>query len=318
MRVLQVLFVAVVLSCTSVLALRPQPPITVSVVEGVDVVRARVIVPWAAPESAAPAADVPAVTWRPRLCLPKWPKSYAADARAIASDEHGRAIAAALRAVDPDGLHPGWADELYRICRRESRCGQYGHVRKHAGDSWTGARSYLWAVVRGRLSPKTCDAHRLRNYAPVLRELRQWEREHGHEHAARSEIEALPLGTRRASDFATRGGWGMNAARGVEHLGTCVGPEALDEPKAAALVAAREFAACEVDGRACTCSEHTALWVGRGRWSSRPLVSRSRKSKWSTVAVQCGRAYAAAFVVAETARAPVRFGQRVLATFGLD
>lgn len=206
----------------------------------------------------------------------------------MAAPEYHEAIEAAYADVDPDGERPWWRWELYRVCKRESRCGQYGSPGLHVADGWTGRKSYARAVERGRLDPEECPDHR--------------------------------LGERSPAEFATRGGWGMNAARGLRYLDRCAGPEALDVPASAALVAARAIAACEVDRRQCTCSEHTAMWVGAGVLRDRPLLVNVRrdkrgrlewgKSRLSTVWRQCGRDVAAAYVLAEVLRAPARWAMQ--------
>jgi len=195
----------------------------------------------------------------------------------VATPEYREAIEAAYAEVDPEQTRPWWRHELYRICMRESRCGQYGTPTVHPGDSWTGPKSYARAVERGRLDPEACPEHR--------------------------------LGERTQAEFATRGGWGMNAARGLHLLGGCRGPEELDVPASAARIAALTLATCEVDGRPCMCSEHTALWVGAGRLRGRPLLAWGAKSRVSTVAVQCGRSVALGYLLAEVLAAPARLAQ---------
>ncbi len=216
----------------------------------------------------------PAVLELERQGLPRVARAYR-----VATPEYREAVEAAYDEVDPEQLRPWWRHELYRICLRESRCGQYGTPTVHPGDSWTGPKSYARAVERGRLDPEGCPEHR--------------------------------LGERTQAEFATRGGWGMNAARGLHHLGGCRGPEALDVPANAARVAALTLATCERDRRPCTCSEHTALWVGAGRLRGRPLLSWAAKSRVSTVAVQCGRSIALGYLLAELLAAPGRAARAV-------
>ena len=217
----------------------------------------------------------PAVLELERAGLPLVARAYR-----VATPEYREAIEAAYLEVDPEGDRPWWRHELYRICLRESRCGQYGTPGVHRRDSWTGRKSYARAVERGRLDPEGCPEHR--------------------------------LGERAHAEFSTRGGWGMNAARGLHLLGGCRGPETLDTPATAARVAALTLATCEVDRRPCTCSEHTALWVGAGRLRARPLLAWTTKSRVSTVAVQCGRGVALGYLYAELLALPGRVAERIV------
>ena len=191
-----------------------------------------------------------------------------------AAPAYAEGIDAALLEVDPEGLRPWWRDELWRVCWRESKCGAFGHVGMHAADGWTGAKSHARAVERGRLDPDACPAHSLDERSPA--------------------------------EFATRGGFGQNAARGVGLLGSCVAPEALDDPRVAARLAALTLAGCVVGERECTCSEHTAIWSGAARLASRPLFSWWRKSRFATVRSQCGGSVARAYALAQLLTLPLR------------
>ena len=184
-----------------------------------------------------------------------------------ASDEFREAIPAALAIVDPGGKYPEWELELWRICWRESKCGRFGRVSSHRGDRWAGRIVYADAVDRGRLRPDKCPEHRVGDGAD-----------------------------RTPGDFSTRGGFGTMAAGNLWHLAKrleqdCVGPEALDEPANAALVAAGIFANCRRwDGepgaryrRTCTCQEHAIRWMGRGKW----LRLTHGERRWR-VTRQCG------------------------------
>lgn len=233
-----------------------------------------------------------------------------------ASDDYRSAINAAMVEVDPDGLRPWWRHELWRICWRESKCGRFGVAGVHEGDRWVGSGAYLWAVYREQLAPERCPAHRLADYSQVLRALTTWEREHRLRPMVRAFVASLETGSRVADDFATRGGWGMGATR-VGRLGSCVAPEALDDPRQAARLAALTLASCERGRgelrRPCSCSEHTQIWVGAGRLRSRPLFAlvrddegRERKSRHSTVRKQCGSIAAQAYVFAEVLSSPGR------------
>ncbi|MAF30563.1 MAG: hypothetical protein CL819_15355 [Croceicoccus sp.] len=227
-----------------------------------------------------------------------------------AADEYREAIPQALAEVDPDGLHPEWAHELWRICKREAWCGRFKVVRVHEVDGWTGAGAYLWAVDKGHLDPVSCEEHRLADYEPVLRALTRWERKKGKKRPdVRETIEALPVGVYAARDFATRGGFGQNAARNLRRLGECVPPTALDEPLNAARVAATTFDECKVwdddptrpgyrAKRHCTCVEHTARWVGVGQWKTRPMFSFfGGKTKYRSIRKQCGERSAAVYAL---------------------
>lgn len=239
------------------------------------------------------------------------------------------AIDQAVAAVDPEGLHPEWRDELWRICNRESWCGRFGDVEVHEGDSWTGTRAYAGAVRRGLLDPEACVEHRLADYTGVVaavaqdakgargraRGLRSTDPKRARRfdrHAAKLEdlaerLASAPTGEWRSEDFATRGGWGQNAARALHRLGACTPPDALDDPARAALVAARTLASCRRwDGprgnrtrRSCTCPEHTARWVGVGRFPNLPLHRR-----WAAVRRQCGEDTAWSYVRTELVGEP--------------
>lgn len=213
-------------------------------------------------------------------------RDYLRRAARVATPEYRAAIAEASR-LAPPGKRGQWRAELLRICRRESWCGRYGVVRVHDIDGWVGPRAYLGAWRSGKLSPETCSAHRLRDYAPVSRIAKAEERE---------VISALPSGNFSARDFSTRGGFGTNAARGVSVLGECVPPTALDTPKNAARVAVEKFKAC---GESCGCPDHVALWVGVGAWKRRPLVSLFDRSRFDSVRVQCGESEALRYVLRE-------------------
>jgi len=243
-------------------------------------------------------------------------------AQRTAAPEYAEAIDAAVAVVDPDGSHPWWRDELWRICNRESWCGRFGDVEVHEGDSWTGTRAYAGAVRRGLLDPEGCVEHRLEDYTDVVAAVAQDARaarararaagssgDHQrarrfNRHAAKLEalaerLESAPAGNWRARDFATRGAWGQNAARALHRLGRCTPPDALDDPSHAALAAARTLASCRRwDGpegarkrRSCTCAEHTARWVGVGRFPKLPITRR-----FAAVKRQCGEDAAWSYV----------------------
>ena len=188
----------------------------------------------------------------------------------VASNDYHEAIAHAVELVDPLEERPWLGEELYRICLRESRCGQFGSPGLHEVDGWTGVRAYQRAVQRGRLEPDTCPGHSLEG--------------------------------RGARQFATRGGWGTNAARGLRYLDGCHGPEELDEPRVAALVAARMLVGC----RECTCSDRAALWVGRGTMLARPAWSWGRKSRVSSVLAHCGPRGTRLYALAQLLESPSR------------
>lgn len=174
----------------------------------------------------------------------------------VAAPVYHEAIAEAVEDVG----RPDLAPMLWRICRRESWCGRYGVTKVHARDAWVGGQAYRARVARGDLDPEACAAHRL-------------------------------TADRPAWAFATRGGFGQIAAGVLHALGPCVGPEALDDPKLAALAAARTAAACKRwDGEAgnryrrpCTCRELARRWTGGGRWDARTNLEQRR----ATVR-QCG------------------------------
>lgn len=218
------------------------------------------------------------------IAPPLDPPSIADRAWRMATDQVREAIDAAYLDVDPGLERPWWRAELYLICARESRCGQYGLVGLHGNDAPTSDRLDTvaslgaWAaeVKRGRLDPESCELH---SYMP-----REW---------------------------GTRGMFGGNAARGVARLEQCVGPSVMDDPTVAAWVAAQEIAACESwagdPGQRrrvkCSCSGHTRLWVGAGVWEGRSLWQRTR-----SIRRQCGTGAAGVYLAAHTLGAVYLFG----------
>ncbi len=210
-----------------------------------------------------------------------------------ATDEFKDAIHAAIGKVDPAGERPEWRDELFRICKREAWCGKFGRVGVHEIDGWTGARSYAFAVRSGKLDPETCPEHRLGSYDRVLGALERWEKKAGRKlEDLRARLQGLPRGQYSARDFATRGGFGQNAARALHKLGECVAPSAMDDPRNAALVAAKTIAGCDKRGNLCSCADHVSMWVGAQRWQKRPVFAWSGKSKYKSLRAQCGEHYA--------------------------
>jgi hypothetical protein len=241
-------------------------------------------------------------------------------AQRSAAPEYAQAIDKAVAAVDPDGRHPWWRDELWRICNRESWCGRFGDVQVHEGDSWTGTRAYAGAVSKGLLDPEGCEDHRLDDYGSVVAVVaqdasaarararasssdpsraRRYNRRAAKLEALVARLESAPTGDWSARDFATRGAWGQNAARALHRLGRCTPPDALDDPHHAAMAAARTLASCRRwDGpegdrrrRSCTCPEHTARWVGVGRFPKLPITRR-----FAAVKRQCGEREAWSYV----------------------
>lgn len=103
---------------------------------------------------------------------------------------------------------PSLADDLVRICRRESRCEAIGI---HARDARFGRRAWKKAVSKGLLDPATCEHHR------------------------RGE----------PSRWATRGAWGTMAAYTLPYLGGCLPPEILDVPIVGAMAAALRLKAAK-------------------------------------------------------------------------
>lgn len=224
----------------------------------------------------------------------------------LAAPEYREAIPAALETVDPEGLHPEWELELWRICRREAWCGHYGRVTVHERDGWAGAGVYIGALADGLLRPETCPAHRLRDYAPAARAVEhrvrqgRWSRSAADRMLAR--LAELEAGEHPPEAFSTRGGFGQMQGRHLHILGECVGPEAADDPRNAARIAAVTIAGCRRwEGepgaryrRYCTCTERTRKWVGGGRWDQRSFL-RNLKS----VSTQCGDPEAARFMLSE-------------------
>lgn len=172
------------------------------------------------------------------------------------------AITTAYQDADPEGAHPDWEFELWKICHRETWCGRWGIPSIHAVDAHLGPRVYRRAVRRGTLNPDDCPEHRV-----------------GPEYG------------RTFASFSTRGGWGQIAAGTLHRMGQCTPPEALDDPYRGAANVLDIFQDCKRwDGdpgarfrRSCTCEEHTAIWVGVGRWRYRNPLER-----WRSVSRQCG------------------------------
>lgn len=220
----------------------------------------------------------------------------------LAAPEYRTAIPAAYQRVDPEGAHPEWELELWRICRRESWCGHFGPVTVHEHDGWAGAGVYVGALEDGLLDPEGCEAHRLRDYQPAAKAVRRLVRKGRWTDARAARVLArlaeLPQGYRGTAEFSTRGGFGQMQGRNLQMLGVCVGPETTDDPAVAADIAARTLASCERwEGepgrrfkRSCSCVEHTQKWVGGGRWGQRSLWRNTRSVK-----SQCGLDQAAMF-----------------------
>jgi hypothetical protein len=220
----------------------------------------------------------------------------------LAAPEYRTAIPAAYLGVDPEGEHPEWELELWRICRREAWCGHFGPVTVHEIDGWAGAGVYVGALEDGLLDPEGCEAHRLEDYAPAVKAVKRlvrkerWSKARGERMLER--LAELPLGEQQAKEFSTRGGFGQMQGRHLHLLGSCVEPDATDDPDNAAFIAATTIAGCKRwDGepgrrfqRHCTCVERTRKWVGGGRWVGRSLWRNARSVK-----SQCGIDQAAVF-----------------------
>lgn len=135
---------------------------------------------------------------------------------------------------------PGLADELVRICRRESHCRVIG---AHAGDAWAGPLMYRKALRAGWLT-RDCPFHR------------------GDPHR-----------------FSTRGVHGMAAAYSLRFLGDCLPPEALDIPLLSAVAAARRAKAqCREHG-ACSSDARHRMWAGASRFDRRRRAARRRAER---------------------------------------
>ena len=107
----------------------------------------------------------------------------------------GRVVVALL------GMHPEVAEDLERICHRESRC-ERAHRGVHVRDAYLGPVSYHGQVKLGHLTP-----------------------------------ECQPLGDML---WATRGPHGLNAADHWAYMWPCYSPSAFDSPWVSAWVAARK------------------------------------------------------------------------------
>lgn len=191
-------------------------------------------------------------------------------AHRLATPEVREAIDTAI-ATAGGRVEPWWRSELYLICKREGRCGAEGLVGVHGNDAPGRARrAYDKAVARGMLSPDTCPAH-------------AW----------------------RPDAWGTRGLFGMLAAYHVGRVLECAGPEALDDPATAARLAVDRLIACprSLGQTACSCVDHTRLWVGIGTWRGRPLVGAH--SRLASVAKQCGPGVAAWFFLIESGWLPL-------------
>lgn len=207
------------------------------------------------------------------------------------------AIPRAYQEADPEGNHPEWEVELWRICHRESWCGKWGTPKIHNKDGWAGSQVWAANVLKGRLNPRTCAEHRLQDYRPVRRAVRRLVKRHRWSEKRANKLLAildeLPEGERFPAMFSTQGGFGMMAAGNVRRLGECVAPEALRDPYNGAKAALHVFQTCERwDGepgerfkRPCTCAEHVKFWMGAGIWLKRSHAKRRR-----AVVNQCGGA----------------------------
>lgn len=210
-----------------------------------------------------------ALTFALALSLPPIP-DFAEPAYRLAPMEVREAIDEAYSAADPRRRNPWWRAELYMICARESRCGRDGRVGVHGNDAPRTQRlAFDRAHARGLLDAE-CQEH-------------AW-------------IEG---------EWGTRGLFGMIAAYSVGRLG-CEGPWVLDDAEVAATLAVQRLASCDAwtgSGSirrrvACTCIDHTRLWVGAGTWRARPLLGKS--SRLASVARQCGPGVAGWMFVIET------------------
>jgi hypothetical protein len=206
------------------------------------------------------------------FALPPIP-DYAKAAHRLASTEVRDAIDDAYQSVDPRGLRPWWRAELYMICARESRCGREGLLGAHGNDArGTDRRAWERATKSGDLRPDECP-----------------------EHAWQDGV------------WGTRGLFGMFAAYHVGKVGECEGPESMDDPEVGAMLAARWMAQCRrkigEQRIACTCIDHTRMWIGAGVWEKRVLIEKPRDgrapSRYVSVARQCGPELAAWMLVTE-------------------
>lgn len=132
---------------------------------------------------------------------------------------------------------PQLAEELVRICRRESHCRLIG---AHAADAWAGPLMHRKAMRAGWLR-RDCPFH-----------VGDLER------------------------FSTRGVHGMSAAYSLRFLGACLPPEALDVPLLSAIAAARRAQAqCRRHG-ACSSDARHRMWAGAHRFDRRRKATRRR------------------------------------------
>lgn len=139
--------------------------------------------------------------------------------------------------------------ELRRICRRESACNWIGLVTYHEGDAAGGRDRWRAAVARGLLRPDECEAHQLGE----------------------------------AARWTTYGAFGVASAWTVRYLGECVGPSALDDPRAAAHATVAWMKSLCRRHKACDCEGRVKWWVGPGIWEE-----RSRLGQLDSVQRQCG------------------------------
>ncbi len=125
---------------------------------------------------------------------------------------------------------PSLADDMVRICRRESLCHRVG---VHEGDAWAGETMWRKAMKVGWLD-ENCPFHQ---------------------------------GQRQS--FAPRGPHGLSAAYSLRYLGACLPPATLDIPLLSAVAAVRRsqaicsrYGACDREGR-------RRFWAGARNYDSR-------------------------------------------------
>lgn len=143
-------------------------------------------------------------------------------------------------AIDAATQDKALRSELRRICRRESACNWIGLVTYHEGDAEGGLARWRAAVARGLLRPDECEAHRLGEPA-------RW---------------------------TSYGAFGVASAWTVRYLGKCVGPSALDDPRAAARATVAWMNTLCRRHKACDCEGRVKWWVGPGIWEARSNLGR--------------------------------------------
>lgn len=175
----------------------------------------------------------------------------------------GERVAEVYAAIDAATDDPDLRSELRAICKRESWCNWYRRKAVHAADASLGRKRWRKAVDRGLLDPERCEAHRLG-------------------------------GPDEWGWWSTVGAFGAVSAYVVRHVGECVSPRELVDPKLAVRAVIGHMDVLCRRHKACTCEARARWWAGPGRWDARSPITNIRKLE-HVCGDQPGVAWASAF-----------------------